>query len=53
MAASNEAVELRTERLVLRPFRPEDVDDSLAVASDIEWSRHLPAVPQPYTRRDA
>ena len=50
---SAEKVELKTERLLLRPFRPDDVDDTLAVASDSEWATFLPLVPQPYTRRDA
>ena len=44
--------ELRTERLLLRPFRSGDVDDVLAYASNPEWSRYLP-VPDPYTRRHA
>ena len=44
--------ELRTDRLLLRPFHGDDVDDVFAYASDPEWGRHLP-VPQPYTRRDA
>ena len=44
--------ELRTERLLLRPFKLEDVDDVLAYASDPEWARFLP-LSQPYTRRDA
>ena len=46
-------VKLKTERLLLRPFRLEDVDDSFVVASDPEWAEYLPVVPQPYTRRDA
>ena len=46
-------VELRTERLLLRPFRLEDVEDVLAYSSDSAWARYLPIVPQPYTRRDA
>ena len=49
----SERIELTTERLLLRPFRLEDVDDAFAVASDSEWARYLPDVPQPYTRRDA
>jgi len=44
--------ELRTERLLLRPFRFDDVDDVFAYATDAEWARYLP-VPDPYTRRDA
>ncbi|MDE2669762.1 MAG: GNAT family N-acetyltransferase [Chloroflexota bacterium] len=44
--------ELRTERLLLRPFHSGDVDHVFAYASNPEWSRYLP-VPDPYTRRDA
>ncbi|MCY3505281.1 MAG: GNAT family N-acetyltransferase [Chloroflexi bacterium] len=44
--------ELRTERLLLRPFHSGDVDDVFAYASNPEWSRYLP-VPDPYTRRHA
>ena len=46
--------ELRTKRLVLRRFEPGDVDDVFAYAQDREWAEFLlPAVPQPYTRRNA
>ena len=48
-----EPVELRTERLLLGPFRLEDVDDVLEYARDPEWAWSLPAVPQPYERRHA
>lgn len=48
----NERVELRTERLLLRPFDFGDVDDVLAYASEPKFARYLP-VPQPYTRDDA
>ncbi len=48
-----EPPELRTERLLLRPFRPGDVDDVYAFATDPEWSRYLMNVPQPYTRQHA
>ena len=44
--------ELRTARLLLRPFHSGDVDDVFAYASDPEWGRFLP-VPDPYTRHDA
>ncbi|MXY79007.1 MAG: GNAT family N-acetyltransferase [Chloroflexi bacterium] len=44
--------ELRTDRLLLRPFHGDDVDDVFSYASDPEWGRHLP-VPRPYTRSDA
>jgi RimJ/RimL family protein N-acetyltransferase len=46
--------ELRTERLVLRPFHPRDVEDVFAFASDEEWSRYLePEIPYPYELSDA
>ena len=48
----NERVELRTERLLLRPFQVGDVDDVLAYASDPELARFLD-LPQPYTSDDA
>ncbi len=44
--------ELRTGRLLLRPFRMDDVDDVFAYASDAEWNRYL-GLPEPYTRRSA
>ena len=44
--------EIRTERLLLRPFRSGDVGDVFAFASDPEWGRYL-EVPHPYARRDA
>lgn len=45
---------LRTQRLWLRPFRDEDVDDVFAYAADERWSRYLdPVVPFPYTRDHA
>ena len=54
MTHEEPGVELRTERLLLRPFRLEDVDHVYAYAKDPEWALHLLLrVPQPYTRRDA
>lgn len=44
---------LRTARLLLRPFRWDDVDDALAYRDDPEFARFLPHVPQPFTRQDA
>ena len=44
---------IETDRLRLRPWRLEDVDDALAYAQDPEWSRFLQALPQPYGRKDA
>ena len=43
---------LRTPRLLLRPYRSDDVDDVLAYASDPEWNHYL-GLPEPYTRRSA
>ena len=39
--------ELKTERLLLRPFRLSDIDDVLAYASDDEWAAFHP---RPYDR---
>lgn len=47
-----EPVELKTERLLLRPWRLTDVDDVLEFAADPEYARYT-TTPQPYTRRDA
>ena len=50
----NDPAELTTPRLVLRPFRPGDVDDVFEYAKDPEWAEFLrDAAPQPYTRRNA
>ena len=47
-------VELSTERLELRPFRPDDVADVFECASDPEWAKQLLfPVPQPYLPRHA
>ena len=43
---------IETDRLKLRLYRLEDVEDILLFASDPEWARYLP-VPQPYTKSDA
>lgn len=48
-----EPLELRTERLLLRPFHIDDVDDVYAYATDPEWARFNLPVPWPYTRRHA
>ena len=42
--------ELKTERLLLRPFRLEDVGDAFEYAGDLEWARFLP---EQRSRRDA
>ena len=44
---------LYTERLLLRPFQADDVEDALAYRDDIEFARFLPHVPQPFTRQHA
>ncbi len=44
---------VRTERLVLRPFRPSDVDAVLRASQDAETQRWIGALPVPYTREDA
>jgi ribosomal-protein-alanine N-acetyltransferase len=46
-------IELQTDRMLLRRFRPGDVDDVLAYRDDAEFTRYLPHIPQPFTRRDA
>lgn len=48
-----QAIELRTNRLVLRRFRSSDIDDVLLYRDDAEFSRYLPHIPQPFTRQDA
>jgi [ribosomal protein S5]-alanine N-acetyltransferase len=48
-----EPIELQTNRLLLRPFRSNDVDDALVYRNDAEFSRYLPHIPQPFTRQDA
>jgi ribosomal-protein-alanine N-acetyltransferase len=44
---------LTTARLLLRPFRPGDVDDALLYRNDEEFAHFLPHIPLPFTRRDA
>ena len=46
-------IELRTERLVLRPFQTGDVADALAYRDDQQFARFLSHIPQPFTRPDA
>ena len=49
-----ERVELRTKRLLLRPFQLEDVDDIYGYARDLEYGRYASyRRPLPYTRQDA
>ena len=45
----NKRVELKTERLLIRPFEFKDVEDVLGYSSDPEVARYVP-MPQPYTR---
>ena len=49
-AKTHERVELRTERLLLRPFRVEDVDDIAAMGGFPRWDLEGP---KPFTRRNA
>ena len=44
---------VRTERLVLRPYSPADVDAVFRACQDPEIERWLPALPEPYTRASA
>jgi ribosomal-protein-alanine N-acetyltransferase len=47
-------VELQTQRLILRPFHVDDVEDVLSYAADPEFGRYLIDMPDhPYTRSDA
>ena len=46
-APLTKTIELRTERLLLRPFRLSDIDDVLEYASDPEWATYYP---RPYDR---
>jgi RimJ/RimL family protein N-acetyltransferase len=44
---------VRTERLLLRPYRPQDVDPVYRACRDPELQRWLTALPSPYTRSAA
>jgi RimJ/RimL family protein N-acetyltransferase len=44
---------IRTDRLVLRPFRPTDEDAILRACQDAEIQRWISVIPVPYTRADA
>jgi RimJ/RimL family protein N-acetyltransferase len=44
---------IRTARLVLRPFRPADVDAVHRASQDPETKRWISAIPDPYTLEDA
>jgi len=45
-------VELTTDRLRLRPFTMDDIENVLEYANDPEWVRYQVNVPHPYTRND-
>lgn len=45
--------ELRTARLLLRPFKADDVEDALEYRDDLEFARFLHHVPHPFTRQHA
>lgn len=44
---------MRTDRLVLRPYRAHDADAVSAACQDPETPRWLPVLPSPYTHADA
>ncbi|MPZ48528.1 MAG: GNAT family N-acetyltransferase [Dehalococcoidia bacterium] len=46
-------VTLHTERLLLRPFAEDDVEEALNYRNNEEFARFLPHIPQPFTRADA
>lgn len=46
-------MELRTERLLLRPLRDDDADAIVAALGDFEVTRYLTVVPFPYAQADA
>lgn len=48
-----EPTELRSERLLLRPFRPDDAGDVFAYTVDERFGRFLGDLPRPYRRTDA
>jgi len=46
-------LELRTPRLLLRPFTMDDVEDVLEYINDLEWASYQVNIPPvPYTRKD-
>ena len=48
-----EPVEIRTDRLILRPWRPEDADAVLAACTDPVTQRWTSGLPSPYTAQNA
>jgi [ribosomal protein S5]-alanine N-acetyltransferase len=50
----DKTAELKTERLVLRPFRMSDIDDVLEYTQDPEWGRYQSGIPPvPLSRESA
>ncbi len=50
----NELVQLKTERLLLRPFTIDDVEDVFEYNNDPEWARYQVGIPPvSFTRKDA
>ncbi|MBS3088020.1 GNAT family N-acetyltransferase [Candidatus Pacearchaeota archaeon] len=45
-------MELETERLVLREYSPNDVNDIILKINDLDVSKYLEVVPYPYTSED-
>jgi [ribosomal protein S5]-alanine N-acetyltransferase len=47
-------VELKTERLVLRPYKKSDIGDLIEITRDPEWARYQTGIPPtPYSRENA
>jgi len=44
---------VRGTRVLLRPFRPDDVDTAYRACQDVDLQRWLTALPSPYTRESA
>ena len=51
--AMTDPVELKTERLLLRPFRLEDVDDVFEYAKDLDWGQYEREGSRGFTSQDA
>ena len=49
---TEKAVELKTERLLLRPFLMDDVDDVLEYVNDREWAEYQVNIQPANTRKD-
>ena len=47
------SVDIKTDRLTLRPFRASDADDVARLLNNLNVSRWLTRVPYPYAREDA